>query len=487
MSRQLDNLEPNKVFYYFEEINNIPRRSGNERQLSDYMVAFAKERGFEVIQDEFMNIVIKKPGTAGYENAPVTILQGHLDMVCEQNAGTGHNFEEDPIKMYVDGDWLTADGTTLGADNGIALAYSLALLDSDDIPHPPLEVVMTTDEEVGLTGALKMDKSVLDGKYFINLDSEEEGEFTVGCAGGLKAGFKLPIVYTTNTFDEPVVKHIEIKGLLGGHSGMEIDKNRANADRVLGRILSHLRDEFTLRLVNVSGGTKDNVIPREAEATIVIEDEHITLFNDHFKEVVAQIKHELKSSDAGITVTEKTLSYDEDMKIFSRDTSDNLIFTLINVPNGIQTMSADLEGMVESSTNLGKLQVENDEVVMLFAVRSNVKSLKYHVTNQLEWFAKQIGAKFVQTADYPEWEFKPESELLTKAVNIYKEMYKKEPLVKAIHAGLESGAFLEKLPHLDAISFGPDMEGVHSPDERLNVPSTVRTWDYLKAVLAAIK
>lgn len=487
MSRKLENLQPEKVFYYFEEVSNIPRNSGNEKAISDYMVSFAEERGLDVVQDRFLNIIIRKPGTKGYETSPAVIIQGHLDMVCEQNAGTGHDFEKDPIDLMVDGEWIRANGTTLGADNGIALAYALALLDSDDLDHPPLEVVFTVDEEVGLTGALQMDKSVLTAKYFINLDSEEEGEFTVGCAGGLKAGLNLPVTYTTNTYVEPVVKHIQVKGLQGGHSGMDINTNRANADRVLGRVLSHLRDEFSLRLINVSGGTKDNVIPREAEATIVIEDENISHFNNHFKLVVGQIRHELKTADPGVTITEETLSYTEDMQIISRDISDTVIFTLINVPNGIQTMSADLESMVESSLNLGKLAVEKGEVVMLFAVRSNVRSLKYHITSQLQWFAKQIGAKFVQTADYPEWEFKPESILLTQATKIYEEMFDKKPIVKAIHAGLEGGAFLERLPELDAISFGPDMEEVHTPNERLNIASTARTWDYLKGILAALK
>lgn len=487
MSRRLENLEPEKVFYYFEEVSNIPRRSGNEKELSDYMVAFAKERNFEVIQDEYLNVIIKKPGTLGYENSPAAILQGHLDMVCEQNTGTGHDFEKDPIDLLIDGEWITAKGTTLGADNGIALAYALAVLDSDDLEHPPLEIVFTTDEEVGLTGALKMDKSVLDAQYFINLDSEEEGELTVGCAGGLKASINFPIKYSTNSFVEPVVKDIDISGLKGGHSGVDIQNNRANADRVMGRVLSHLRAEFPLRLVDISGGTKDNVIPREAKATLVIEDEHIERFNDLFNKVVNQIKHELKTGDPNVTITEKTLSYTEDMMVMSKATTDTLIFTLINVPNGIQTMSADLEGMVESSLNIGKCAVENGEIVMLFAVRSNVRSLKYHVTSQLEWFAKQIGAKFLQTADYPEWEFKPGSNLLRQAAGIYEEMYGKAPIVKAIHAGLEPGAFLEKLPHLDAISFGPDMEEVHSPNERLHIRSTARTWEFLKVLLAALK
>lgn len=487
MAYTLENLEPKQVFHYFREISNIPRRSGNEKAASDYMVAFAKERGLEVIQDDYLNIIIRKPGTAGYESAEGVILQGHLDMVCEQNAGTGHDFEKDPIDLMVEGDWLTANGTTLGADNGIAIAYALAILDASDIPHPPLEVVFTTDEEVGLTGALQMDKSVLTSKYFINLDSEEEGEITVGCAGGLKASLHLPITYTTNTFEAPVVKQINITGLQGGHSGVDIKKHRANAARVLGRVLSHLRDEFSLRLVTLDGGSKDNVIPREASATLVIEDAHVQMFNDHFQTVVKDIKHELKTGDPDLIITEKTLTYSDDMAIFAKDLSDTVIFTLINAPNGIQTMSPDLEDMVESSLNLGVLQVEEDEVVFAFAVRSSVRSLKYHITNQLQWLAKQIGAKFLERADYPEWEFKPESNLLSQSTKIYEELFGKKALVKAIHAGLEGGAFLEKLPELDAISIGPDMEEVHTPNERLNIPSTERTWRYLKGILAALK
>ncbi|VDN46024.1 Aminoacyl-histidine dipeptidase [Petrocella atlantisensis] len=487
MTNKLEGLEPKKVFHYFEAISQIPRRSGHEKQLSDYMVGFAKERGLEVHQDEYLNVIIKKPGTAGYEDAPITIIQGHLDMVCEQNEGTDHDFEKDPIDLVIEGAWLTANGTTLGADNGIAIAYAMALLDAEDIPHPPLEVVMTTDEEVGLTGALKMDKSLLKGSYFINLDSEEEGELTVGCAGGLKATLRLPISHTVKVFDEAKVQVIEIKNLKGGHSGVDIDKNRANADHLMGRILSHLRKGCSFRIVDFVGGSKDNVIPREAKAIIVYESVDHSSFENLYEEVKAQIKKENRTVEPALTIDIKSMEYNKSLKVFSRKTTDQLIYTLINIPKGIQTMSADLEGMVESSLNLGKCAVEGDTVVMLFAIRSNIRSLKYHMTTQLEWFAKQIGATLTPTADYPEWEFKPDSRLLDKAALVYEDMFNKKPLVKAIHAGLEPGAFLEKLPHLDAISFGPDMEEVHSPNERLHIESTMRTWEFLKALLKALK
>ncbi len=419
MSRKLAELEPKNVFHHFEEISNIPRASHNEKQLSDYMVNFAKERGLEVYQDDVYNVIIRKPATPGYENSKGVIIQGHLDMVCEKNNGTDHDFATEGIDLVIDGEWLTANGTTLGADNGIALAYALALLDSDQYEHPSLEIVFTTEEEVGLIGAQKLDKSLLKGHYFINLDSEEEGELTVGCAGGLKAIIKLPIIASENQFDEPVVKTITIDKLMGGHSGADIHKFRANANRLMGRVLSHLRNEFSLRLIDIGGGTKDNVITRECSATLVIEDEQINLFNDMFKEVVEDIKNENRTGDPDIRIVEKTLSYDAGTRIFSKETTDSVIFTLVNAPNGILTMSADLAGMVESSNNVGRCTVEGDEVEFWFAVRSSVRSLKYHITNQLEWVASQVGAKFVQNADYPEWPFKPDSELLRQGEAIF--------------------------------------------------------------------
>lgn len=487
MSRQLENLEPKNVFYHFEEISKIPRKSGSEKALSDYMVAFANERNLDVYQDDYFNVIIRKPATPGFEDAPGVIIQGHLDMVCEKNEGTEHDFDTDPIDFVIDGEWLKANGTTLGADNGIALAYALALLDSNEYAHPSLEIVFTTEEEIGLIGAQRMDKTKLKGQYFINLDSEEEGELTVGCAGGLKAVYKLPIVETTNTYKVPVLKKIEIKNLLGGHSGADIHRNRANANRLMGRVLSHMRSDFSLRLVEINGGTKDNVITRECTAIIVMEDEQVGLFNDMFTQVVADIKNENRTADPDITINAMTLTYEDSMRIFSKETTDNIIHTLINAPQGILTMSADLPGMVESSNNVGRCTTEKDDVEFWFAVRSSVRSLKYHVTNQLEWFASQIGAKFIQTAEYPEWPFKPDSNLLRQTARVYEEMFNEKPIVKAIHAGLEPGVFLEVLPHLDAISFGPELQDVHSPDEKMDIASAGRTWKLLVEVLASLK
>lgn len=479
--------KPTTVFTYFKEINQIPRCSGNERAISDYMVLFANKYNLEVVQDEWLNIIIKKNGTKGYENAPITILQGHLDMVCEKNKGSQHDFNTDPIDFIIDGEWLKANNTTLGADNGIAIAYIMSILASTDIPHPPIEAVFTTDEEVGLTGAIKMDKNGLNAKYFINLDSEEEGEITVGCAGGLKSSIVLPVTYVDSISNKISYQGIDIKNLIGGHSGAEIDKNRSNADQLMGRILNYIYEYCTFNLVDINGGTKDNVIPRECFSIIAIDEKDISDFRSKLGSITKEIKNETKTSDPDITISNKEIFDIDENKIISQGTTEKLLFLLLTVPNGIQTMSNDLEGMVESSLNIGKCVKEDDEIVMLFAVRSNIESLKYHISNRLKAFAKIIQAKYIETADYPEWAFNPESDLITKATDVYKEITGKEPIVKSIHAGLEGGVFLKDLPDMEALSFGPDMEGVHSPDERLNIESTRRTWKYLLALLKAIK
>jgi len=487
MELQFKELEPTEVFTYFKEINQIPRCSGNEQAISNHLMAFAKKLNLEAIQDKWMNVIIKKKGSINYEQAPVTIIQGHLDMVCEKNSDTQHDFTKDPIKMLIEGDWLTADGTTLGADNGIAVAYIMAILASKDMPHPPLEAIFTVDEEVGLTGAFMMDKQHLKAKYFINLDSEEEGEITVGCAGGLKVRITLPVKYSQTSRDNLVYYKLEIKNLLGGHSGMEIDKNRLNADILLGRVLNAIHIECPLNLVDISGGTRDNVIPRESYATLAFDQKYLTSFKTALEMVTAKIKDESIISDPGVTIYANPATNTTDLQVISTETTEKLLFFLLTVPNGIQTMSASLEGMVESSLNIGKCAKEADEIVMLFSVRSNIRSLKYYITSQLKAFAKQISGTYSETADYTEWHFNPESKVLELAKKVYKETTGKMPIVKSIHAGLECGVFLEGLPDTEALSIGPDMEEVHSPNERLNISSTQRTWTYLLALLAAIQ
>lgn len=487
MENVLKGYEPEKVWYYFNEISKIPRRSGNEKAIGDFLLKFADEKGFESRRDEYLNVVIKKPATKGYENAPAVILQGHLDMVCEKNKGIDFDFEKDPLNLMIEDGWLTADGTTLGADNGIAVAFALAVLDSNDLEHPAIEVVMTTDEEVGLTGALNMTTGDLKGKYFINLDSEEEGEITVSCAGGLKAYLEYPIEYDDVITDNRILMEVSVEGLLGGHSGVEIDQNRGNAIKILGRVLDEINTEMDMHLVDIYGGMKDNVIPREATAFVIIRDEDEDLFNEIIVQINEALKSEFISTDAGIKVNSEEINCESSINVLPRKQTDTVVFLINALPNGVQAMSQDIPGFVETSLNLGVIKLKDEFVKYVFATRSSVPSKKRALTKQLEMFAKQTGSDLTVTAEYPGWDFKQGSELLDKAVAVYKELYKKEPEVKGIHAGLEAGVFLEKLADADAISIGPDMMAVHSPDEKLNIESTKRTWDYLVAILKSLK
>lgn len=484
MNNVLEGLEPSSVFSYFEEISNIPRGSGNEKEISDYLVKFAQDRKLEVIQDDALNVIIKKTATKGYENAPTVILQGHMDIVCEKNFDTEHNFLQDPIKLLVDGDFISADGTTLGGDNGIAVAYCLALLNSQEIEHPAIEALFTTDEEVGMNGAIALDASNLEGRYLINLDSEEEGEFLVSCAGGLKVAIDLPIDFVES---EGSLIKIMVKGLKGGHSGGEIDKNRANSNKLLGRILHELNKQVDTHVVEMWGGSKDNAIPREAYANVIVNKDDISKLEDIVNNMEKIVQKEYKTSDSGIVFV--VTKEDETIKknTFSKNSLNELIYLLMNVPNGIQSMSADIEGLVESSLNLGVITTSETSVELILSVRSSIGSLKQLIREQLELFANKCGAKFVVNGQYPEWEYRKESKLRDIFIKTYENMYSKKPLIKAIHAGLECGVFDEKIESLDMISIGPNMFDVHTPDEKLSISSTKRTWEFLLNVLKNIK
>ncbi|WP_427340147.1 aminoacyl-histidine dipeptidase [Caloranaerobacter sp. DY30410] len=485
MNYVLGTLEPKAVFKYFEEISRIPRGSGNEKKISDYLVSFAKNHNLEVIQDDALNVIIKKGGTLGYESSPTVILQGHMDMVCEKDKEVEHDFEKDPLKLRVDGDFVRATGTTLGADNGIAIAYCLAILESNDIPHPPLEVVFTTEEETGMGGASALNPSNLKGKILINIDSEEEGKLLVSCAGGVRTRIILPIVKIQ--VDEKLNTYrIKVKGLKGGHSGMEIDKGRGNANKLMGRVLKDIQKTLKFYLANISGGAKMNAIPREAEAAILINPEDEQKLNEKIKYWNEILSNEFKSSDPDVNVELEKLNDNID-SVFSIETTEKVVDLLVMIPNGIQTMSMEIKGLVQSSTNLGVVAVKDNEVVFESAVRSSVRSLKYDIVSQTETVAKVIGAKFVTESDYPEWQYNPNSYIRKVFVKVYKDLYGKEPEITAIHAGLECGLFKEKLGDIDMISFGPNMYDVHTPNEHLSISSTKRTWDYLLAVLREIK
>ncbi|SHE95124.1 aminoacyl-histidine dipeptidase [Caloramator proteoclasticus] len=486
MADVLRGLEPQLVFEYFEEISKIPRGSGNEKAISDYLVDFAKKHNLEVIQDKALNVIIKKPGTKGYENAPTVIIQGHMDMVCEKNKDTRHDFEKDAIQLRLDGDYIYANGTTLGADNGIAIAYALAILASNDIPHPPIEVLLTVEEETGMGGAMALDGSNLKGKMLINIDSEEEGKLLVSCAGGVRTTHKIK----ANLVDADKNKAaytISIRGLKGGHSGMEIDKGRGNANKIMGRILDDLARELNFDLVEINGGSKMNAIPRECDATILINENDLQKLQDKINEWDKILKNELRSSDANVNVFVSKIDK-EINKCFDSDTKNKVIASLVLIPNGIQTMSMAIDGLVESSTNLGVVETKENEILFQSAVRSSVRSLKYNILNQAKKVAEVIGAELVADSDYPEWQYDPDSKLRQLFMDVYKRMFGKDAEIVAIHAGVECGLFKEKLGEdVDMISFGPNLYDVHTPDEHISISSVKRMWDYLLAVLKEIK
>lgn len=484
-SNVLKDLKPTEVFRYFEEITQIPRGSGNEKGISDYLVNFAKEHNLEVIQDEVLNVIIKKPGTEGYENSPIVILQGHMDMVNEKNNDTEHDFEKDPLKLRVEGDMVYATGTTLGADNGIAIAYALALLASTDIPHPPIEVLMTTDEETGMSGAMGLNPEHINGRILVNIDSEEEGKLLVSCAGGIRTNVSLKINWESVKEDAAVVQ-LKIRGLKGGHSGMEIHKGRGNSNKLMGRVLYDIYNSYKFNLCKLSGGAKNNAIPREADAVLVVSSGDVENIKAKAAEWNETLKNEYKASDAEVNVQFETVSTKVE-KAFSADTTEKTIKLLYLIPNGIQTMSMEIEGLVQSSTNLGVVTTDGERVKFDSATRSSVKSLKFDLINQAKIAAEAIGAEFTTESDYPDWQYDANSKARKVFEKVYKDMYGNDPEIVAIHAGVECGLFKEKFGEIDMISFGPNLYDVHTPDEHLNIPSTERSWNYLCEVLKAMK
>lgn len=475
-------LQPEKVLRYFEQLSAIPRGSHNEQEVSDFLKAFGLSLGLETIQDEVMNIIIKKSGTSGYESAPVVILQGHMDMVCEKNEDTVHDFTKDPLKLYIDGDLLKARGTTLGADNGIAVAYAMAILDSDDIPHPPLEVIITVEEETGMGGVIGFKKENVSGKLLINIDSEEEGVFFASCAGGVRANMMMDVEKETNEY--PTYK-VMVKGLKGGHSGLNIKDGRGNAIKLLGRVLNDITVDYNL--CDIFGGSKPNAIPREAYAMIATQ--NIDQFKVELKNIEAMFNKELEQTDHVIlelTETEKVPS------CYTSLLKQRIVQTLVLIPCGVQTMSFAIEDLVESSLNIGVLSEKDDVLIFESAIRSSVRTLKYEILKRLEVLAQLVEARLETVSDYPEWAYNSSSMLQGLFKRVYKETTGKEAEIAAIHAGLECGFFAEKLTDtdgsdLDMISLGPNMANVHTPYEQLSLSSVERTWYFLQAVLKSIK
>lgn len=484
----LSSLEPHKVFEYFEEICSIPHGSSNTKKISDYLVTFAREHDLRYIKDQSNNVIIFKDGTPGYEASAPVMLQGHMDMVCEKDKDCNIDFERDGLELVLNDGIISANGTTLGGDDGIAVAYALAILDNSDIPHPPLEAVFTVDEEIGMLGAAAIDCSPLKSKIMLNLDSEDEGYLLVSCAGGVTAASHIPVSFIPAA--DKTLMSINISGLLGGHSGVEIDKNRANANILFGRILYTLNKKLSFNLVSIEGGLKDNAIVKTAVAVIAVNESDIQTVKDCVSHMEYLFKHEYVVSDPDIKITAEIT--DTSPAATANDMMDNIstgrvIAALVNMPYGIQGMSSNIEGLVESSLNLGILKTTDTEVVLSYCVRSNIASRKQEMLDKITSLTELLSGYVTLTGDYPAWEYRQDSPLRDLMKDIFTEQYGREPVIQALHAGVECGLFAGKIPDLDCVSFGPDMKDIHTTNESMDVESVKRTWEYTLEILKRLK
>lgn len=477
----MTNLEPKEVFSIFNEITKIPRPSKHEEQIGKWLVDFAEKHHLEYQMDAAGNVVIRRTATDGYENHPGVILQAHMDMVCEKNNNVEHDFMTEGIETYIDGDFIRARGTTLGGDDGIGMAMALAALISDTIPHPALEALFTVDEETGLTGAFCLQNGMLQGKRLINLDSEDDGQIFIGCAGGIDTLAKLP--YTA----EPVpaghwfAAKVKIDGLLGGHSGDDINKGRANAIKLLVRYLFTLSKHTDLYVADINGGNLRNAIAREAETTILVPFEYKEQMRIDFNYFVAEIENEYKTVEQEMNCTLESADLPD--SILPKQISEKLLLSLYACPHGVYAMSKDMPGLVETSTNLASVKTMDNYIEINTSQRSSVESQKHNIKNMVECALRLSGADTTHGDGYPGWQPNINSQLLETARKAYIDLEGTEPEVKAIHAGLECGLFLEKYPWLDMISIGPQMSGVHSPSEQLSISSTKKTWIWLQKIL----
>ena len=480
MSRILEGLLPEKVFYYFEEISKIPRESKHEERISNYLYALSREKGWHVKQDKALNIIIKKPATSGYENAQAVILQGHMDMVCEKIKDTDHDFSKDPLKLRRVDDHIYATGTTLGADNGIALAYCLAILDSEDVPHPNLEVLLTTDEEEGMSGVIALDIRELSGNILINLDSEGEGVFTVGCAGGGVVTLEIPLQKEDAKYKQAY--KISVSGLFGGHSGAEIHIGRGNANKIIGRILYDLTRNHNVQIAEINGGSKDNAIPREADAVVLTDDfEALENLVNEYNDI---LRNELAGIDPDIELTlEKT-------KVKSEAIGNDAVRKILAAINLIQNgpiVRDDKMNLVIQSNNLGVIRTEDDSIKLINCPRSSKESLFEDFLNNMNQMADVLSIKCTISDIYPGWDYSENSIIKDVCSEVFEKMTKISAKIEVVHAGLECGFLLQKNENLDAISFGPDMFDVHTPNEHLSISSVGRTYEFLCEVLKNTK
>ena len=482
----ISELNPKKVFEYFALLSSVPHGSGNMKPIAGICENFARERGLEYVRDAADNVIIKKPGTVGYEDSEPLILQGHLDMVCAKDPDCEKDMATEPIELYVDGDYLRARGTSLGGDNIIAVAMIMAILDSDDIAHPPIEAVFTVDEEVGLLGASALDFSGLKGKKMINLDSEEEGVFTVCCAGGVRVNATIPL-----TFEEIpevyVAYKISVSGLMGGHSGVDIDKGRESANRLIIRFLKNLGDKIGFDLCALAGGQLDNVICPASEAVIAIKASDAATLDEMVKTYDAIYKNELAAGDGGVSVSAEAYALPASGVIASDSAR---LFTALNIlPYHIQRMSRDFAGLVQTSLNMGVLKLTDSELRFSYSVRSSIASEKHDLVDKI---SSVLALSFPEAhidlhGDYPSWEYKRDSELRDVIMAAYSETTGKQGIVAGTHGGLECGIFSESIKGLDCVSMGPELSEVHSPREKLNIPSVERLWELMKDILKRLK
>lgn len=481
---EVKNLKPELIWKYFDAITKVPRPSKKEGKIREFLLDFAKEHKLDAKVDKTGNVVITKDATTGCGCAPTVVMQSHMDMVCEKNSGVEHDFDKDPIDTYIDGEWVKARGTTLGADNGIGMAAELAVLASDNLKHGKLQALFTVDEETGLTGAFGMEEGFFDGDYLLNLDSEDEAEIFIGCAGGID---------TTSTFtyqramtpENYFYLRIDVKNLLGGHSGGDIHLGRGNANKILARFLWQCMKKYDMVLCSIDGGNLRNAIPREATAVIGVHQaakEDVRADLNHY---IPVIEDELSGIEPNVKISME--SVDEPEYCIDHETAWNLVNALYAIPHGVISMSRDIPGLVETSTNLASVKMKNEnEIVVATSQRSSVESEKYNIASQIESIFLLAKSKPTHGDGYPGWKPNMHSKIMETAVAAYEELYNVTPAIKAIHAGLECGLFLQKYPHLDMISFGPTLQGVHSPDEKMHIPAVEKFWNHLVRILEKV-
>ncbi len=483
MSKEIANLEPKGIWKNFYSLTEIPRPSKKEGRIVQFMKAFGENLGLETIVDEIENVIIKKPATPGMENRKIVILQGHLDMVPQKNNDVDHDFEKDPIDAYIDGEWVTARGTTLGADNGMGVAATMAVLEANDIAHGPIEALFTVDEETGMTGAFGLKKGALKGDILINMDSEDEGELYIGCAGGTNANMKF--IYKEDAVPSDVIGYkIIVGGLKGGHSGLDIHLGRGNANKILFRYLKHGVKKHGVRLAYVDAGNLRNAIPRDGFVHVVLPKEHKAEFEKCIAEFEATIEKELAHTEPNVTF--EAVEFELPPSLIDENTQNNLIDAIVGCPNGVMRMSDTMEGLIETSTNLSTIKQANGEIEVQCLMRSSVDSAKEDLGNMIESIFKLAGAEVWFDGTYPGWNPNPDSPILKVMLKVYEDKFGKVPAITAIHAGLECALFGAVYPEWDMISFGPTIRYPHSPDEKVNIETVKKFYEFLVETLKHI-